>query len=203
MKVIGEIPFEIRRREIYRYLGYKNGALPDENVKALAEECVAEIRKEAVPRLVYRIDPVSFEEQGKVIFAGTKVHSEFLSRNLAGCSRVIIFAATLSSGIDVLLRKYSAIDVAKAMTLQAAAAETIESYIDAAVALIKERELTGGEKLKPRFSPGFGDWSIEDQRKVLALLNAGKTIGVTTAGESSMMLPSKTVTAVAGVYKSK
>lgn len=55
-----------------------------------------------------------------------------------------------------------------------------------------------GLYLKPRFSPGYGDWQLEDQQKILQLLNCEKKIGLTLT-DGYMLTPVKSVTAVIGL----
>ena len=52
--------------------------------------------------------------------------------------------------------------------------------------------------MTPRFSPGYGDLPIELQRDFLTLLDASRKIGL-TATESSMLVPSKSITALIGI----
>ena len=55
-----------------------------------------------------------------------------------------------------------------------------------------------GSYLTPPFSPGYGDWDLSVQGRVLDLLTAHKRIGLTlTAG--GMLVPEKSVTAVVGL----
>ena len=55
-----------------------------------------------------------------------------------------------------------------------------------------------GKYIRPRFSPGYGDFSIQHQKAVLAMLEASKRIGVTMT-DSYMLTPTKSVTAVIGI----
>ena len=47
---------EIRRSEIYRYLGYKRDAV-DEQTKKLVEDCLAELEAKAAPSVQIQIFP--------------------------------------------------------------------------------------------------------------------------------------------------
>ena len=49
-----------------------------------------------------------------------------------------------------------------------------------------------------RYSPGYGDLSLESQKQVFALLNPPKYIGV-TLNDSLLMSPSKSVTGIIGI----
>ena len=56
------------------------------------------------------------------------------------------------------------------------------------------------KKTKPRFSPGYGDLPIEIQPKILTVLSADKTLGI-TLNESYLMTPVKSITAIMGVIE--
>ena len=52
--------------------------------------------------------------------------------------------------------------------------------------------------LRPRFSPGYGDFDINYQKKIVQLLDSAKQIGLTLT-EGCMMVPTKSVTAFIGI----
>lgn len=52
--------------------------------------------------------------------------------------------------------------------------------------------------LRPRYSAGYGDFSIDAQPELVQLLDLPRKIGVTVT-ETKMLLPSKSVTAVVGI----
>ena len=54
--------------------------------------------------------------------------------------------------------------------------------------------------LKPRFSPGFGDLSLENQKKIFSFLRCSQQIGL-TLNDSLVMSPEKSVTAFIGLEK--
>lgn len=86
-------------------------------------------------------------------------------------------------------------NVAHAAAAQAVCAALIESYCDETEA---EIAAAAGLHLKPRFSPGYGDWRLEDQRQLLMLLDCAKRIGLTLT-DGYMLTPIKSVTAVIGL----
>ena len=64
----------------------------------------------------------------------------------------------------------------------------------------KKEYLEKGLYLRPRFSPGYGDFPLSAQKEILDGLEAGKRIGITLT-EGYLMMPSKSVTAVIGVSR--
>ena len=117
--------------------------------------------------------------------------SHDLTRCLGAAKEAYLFAATLGHDVDRLIRKYAALSAADLLIVQAIAATAIEQYID-------DETASWGEKLLPRYSPGYGDLPLSVQPAFLAALDAQKTLGITLT-ETFLMIPSKSVTAVIGV----
>ena len=55
-----------------------------------------------------------------------------------------------------------------------------------------------GETLVKRYSPGYGDFPLEAQRELLALIDAPRKVGVWLT-DSLLMVPSKSGSAMIGV----
>lgn len=180
------LPFDVR--EAMRYAGTP----PSEELLPALTACRRELVSCASPAVC--AETVRVEVGGdEVSLGGFSFKSRALARNLSGCSAALVFAATLGVGVDRLLLAASHTSPFRAVLLQGAAAEMIESLCDEA-----ESRLLGGLRRKPRFSPGYGDLPLEAQRAVFAILSPEKHIGLTL--NSSMMLsPAKSVTAVVGI----
>lgn len=201
---------EYDRKEILRYAGCPGSDVPEE-MKELMEQCIKECEDAGAfsYKVAYRFLPVSFYEEAdaegrlsrSIDFGAIKVTSGDLYKNLAGCTKCIFLAATVGSGIDRLIGKYSRLNPAKALFMQAIGAERVESLCNAFCTdekiFLQDPELEGCS-LRPRFSPGYGDLSLTIQREFLNVLEANKRLGI-TLGDSLLMSPSKSVTAIAGV----
>ena len=124
--------------------------------------------------------------------------SRNLSVNLKDCEKILVFAATLGVGADYLIQKYNRLEMSRAVILQAASAAMIEEYCDQVCEGLKKEYEEKGMYLRPRFSPGYGDFSLSCQSAVLDALDAGKHLGIKLT-DSFLMMPSKSVTAVIGV----
>ena len=191
----------IRRREVLRYLGYRGQAKPDPEVEARIEACEEKLREAADPRFLMMRLPV---RQGNnstcLLIADMQIASNDLRKNLESCEEVFLFAATLGSGPDLLIRRASAQRMSDAVIYQAICAEMIESYCDQICARLRRQAAEEGLYLKPRFSPGYGDLPLDLQKDLLRILDAPKKIGLTLT-DSLLMMPSKSVTALIGLTK--
>ena len=188
------------RKEIFRYLGYR-GREPETGVAEAADSCAAALQTVVEPRHVRRVFPLEWVSADRFRIEGMDVVSRNLSRNLRGCSEVCLMAATLGLGPDRLVQRAEALGkMSRAVILQAAAAAMIEAYCDEVTEEIRREAASKGLFLRPRFSPGYGDFSLEHQTELFRILEVQKKIGVTLTG-SLLMMPSKSVTAVIGLSK--
>ena len=111
-----------------------------------------------------------------------------------------MFAATVGVGIDRLITRYSIVSPARSLMLQAIGTERAEALCDLFCREIAEEKAREGSVTCPRFSPGYGDLPLELQKDIFAVLDCPRYIGV-SLGESLLMSPSKSVTAIVGVRK--
>jgi len=189
---------EVSKKEIYRYLGYYK-VQPDETISSLIDKCLEDELNVAIPQGIYSIFPVSINEKTCELDLGfARTTSKHLAKNLSGCSHIVLFAATIGPRVDVLIQRTSRFDQTKAIIYQSVGAALIESYCDYLNDYLKREFTEGGYKLRPRYSPGYGDLSILLQKDIFKSIRADKTIGLTLM-DTCIMAPSKSVTAIIGI----
>lgn len=188
-----------RFREAVRYLGYGRNAA-DERTCEMIEKAFSELEKVASPRSICRIFDLKRTENDKIIVGAMEISSDSLSRNLKDCEKTVLFGATLGPGVDRLITRASLTDMAYAVVIQSCAAAMLEEYCDE-----RQKEIgcdleQEGLYLRPRFSPGYGDFDIKYQEPLMRMLDCAKQIGLTMT-DSYMMTPTKSVTAIIGASK--
>lgn len=187
---------KLRTDEILRYAGC---AKASDDVISLVQSCL----REAQPCLSYRVCFREFpivQTNNMLDLSFLKTESVSLQRNLEGCHRVFLFAATLGLGLDRLIARYGKVSPAKALMLQAIGAERIESLCDSFQEDLRAMVARENLCLRPRFSPGYGDLALSAQQNVFRALDCSKHIGL-SLNESLLMSPSKSVTAIIGIAK--
>lgn len=195
-------PTERDYSEIARYLGYQKVAVPDEQVSTLIKAAADEMLDVIQPQSVCeKFDlTVEYDEKkdfGLVAFSDVTIKSKDLARNLRDCSQIVLFAATLGPQCDQLIRRAQVKDQVKAAVFQATGAMYIEKCVDLLNENIKEDAETQGKTTRPRFSPGYGDLSLDVQKSFFRLLPCQR-IGLTLM-DTLVMSPEKSVTAFVGV----
>ena len=209
-------------KEVARYLGYSRTVLPEADVSSLMEKAANEMKAVMKGQAVFeifdltikssastdcRVKPdndkaVTFGQMSKTLdpevsFADVTLHSRDLGRNLAGCSKVALLAATIGPQVDALIRRHSSLDPVYASILQATGAMYIEEVIDLVNSEIKKIAEAQGLETRPRYSPGYGDVPLQVQKDFFRLLPCTR-IGLTLM-DTLIMAPEKSVTAFVGI----
>ena len=186
---------EYNIEEILRYLRVR-GEAPEE-LRARVKRIAAELSESLQPKYLYRAFPVERTEQGiSLAGSGVTLPGALAAKMLAESDTALLLVCTLGMEFERRLRALEKRDMGEAVILDACGSAWVESGCDAAEREIAER--FPGRFLTDRFSPGYGDLPLALQPAVLAALDAEKRRGV-PIGESFLMTPSKSVTAVIGV----
>ena len=169
----------------------------DEQTSALMDECISDISPIVKDSVLYATYPLKID--GDDLDLGfTRVTSASLSRHLSGCSEVVVMLATAGVGVDGYVARYQRVRPSRAYLASAVGTERVEALADAFSAELARMLSSSGKKTTSRFSPGYGDLTLECQRDIVESLMAYKYAGV-TLNESLMLVPVKTVTAFIGV----
>jgi len=188
---------------VYRRLGYRKAhtkVSPEQRREidaALADaRSFIELKGSAV------ILPAEVSPRGEIALGtGDVLRSADLAKMLSGSYKVLLIGATAGGRImDEIHRDSREGNLARAVVLDAAASEMTDgalgwliSYIGAQV----RRE--GLEITRRRFSAGYGDFALENQKIMYERLRL-EEIGVEIT-DACMLVPEKSVTAVAGIRK--
>ena len=176
----------VDRREILRYAGARGDA-PE--LMPLLEECLSLMEGDLTYKVAFcEIDPSELPLW----------ESRDLSDRLLGCERAVILAATVGLAPDRGLLRYGSREPLRGLLCQAIGAERIEALCEEASLALSEEYGKQGRRLRPRFSPGYGDCPLAWQRMIVERLETPKTLGLTLNG-SLTLSPTKSVTAIIGI----
>lgn len=192
IETLNKSELKIDKKEVLRYLGYGNKDADDATLKRI-ESLTEELEKELAPKVCYEKYPV-IKDGESICFGMVKTNSDNLKKNLAGCEEVYVFVATIGIGIDRIIGKYSRVSPIDAVICQAIGTSLIEELCD------RFCKSLDADFKRPRFSPGYGDFFIENQKEIFEMLDVPRKIGVTLT-ESMQMVPTKSVSAIVGISK--
>jgi len=174
-------------REVLRCLGAGTDA-PEDLYRRVAEVGDA-LETRVRPRWTWRMIPLDET-------CPLDLNGQLARTMLAQCHRAVVLCCTLGMEFDALLRAEQARDLSRAVIVDAWGSVWVEHGCDEA-----EKEIAArfpGEFLTDRFSPGYGDLPLSMQREICTLLDLERRLGV-HRGESDLLTPWKTVTAIIGL----
>ncbi len=182
--------------EALRYMGQKGTEISD-NFQSIISECEKNLLKNTVPKYTYRCFDIEHTESGVAVCNTTLILLGYdIREHLSGCEKAVLMCATIGGNADELIRKLSLSDMTQSFVTDALASALIEQVCDNA-----EKEISKkfpNMYMTWRFSPGYGDFPIDQQAEFLNVTDAGKRIGLYLS-DGGMMIPSKSVTAVMGL----
>ncbi|MDR1400760.1 MAG: hypothetical protein LBI98_00330 [Endomicrobium sp.] len=147
----------------------------------------------AVENVTLRGDLISFEN-------GYKIKSNNVATLFENCFKAYGIVVTIGNALekkrDDCLKKR---EIFNALILDAAGSVATEEAITLANAQIKAYEEKNDNVLTRRYSPGYGDWSLEANKQFLNWIGTTH-IGI-TLNKFYYMKPEKSVSALVGIKK--
>jgi hypothetical protein len=188
--------------KIYRRLGYRQGITrlqlqEKEEIDQAIEDALALIRLGGVAV------PLTIKEKktaGILLSTGEAIKSRNLAKLLQGSESVLLMGATAGSDIMDAIGEDLCGQLTRGVVLDATASEMVDSALDWMMAYFNHilcRE--SGKLTKRRLSCGYGDFFLNNQQWIYRALGLDQ-LGVRLT-EAFLLVPEKSVTAVAGIEK--
>lgn len=200
--LLEKISIDPPREKIYQRLGYK---------KSLTE--ISAAQKAQTDRLIGEAASLVslggaflrltiHANDGGVILLGhqMKFASTKLALFLRDCREAVLMGATAGHAImDAIKGKTVQEDLSAAVVYDATASEMVDGALDWIMGYINRSLRREGKALLPRrFSAGYADFQLENQKDIYEKLQMEK-FGV-LINPSFILLPEKSVTAIGGIY---
>jgi hypothetical protein len=186
--------------KVLRLLGAKQGRRVSpaslRRVDLLAE-AVEEMLK---PQLSYRILELSQIDGSRIqLVDGTCFKSPKLARALAHARAVCCFMATVGPAVDAEIRcLMQRCRYADAYVLDAIGSTSAENVVEQFYQRMAQRQKNRNAGVTLRFSPGYCDWPIQQQRPLFKLFDDMDTPDV-ALNERCLMSPRKSVSGLFGL----
>ncbi|MEJ2682795.1 MAG: vitamin B12 dependent-methionine synthase activation domain-containing protein [Candidatus Sulfobium sp.] len=199
MKVMADVRPEITIDGISRLLGYGRPRDLSRRMLRAIERSLEKSQHLIRPRVLYTEKKIRSVGNGALVLEkNVVIRSRKLSRVCGKCDRAAIFVATIGKGIDSLIRKLTEQKrVAEAYIVDAIGSTAAERTVDAFQRKYNAVKTERGERTTLRFSPGYCDWRVEEQKKLFNVVD-NSLIGVELS-ESYLMTPRKSVSGIFGI----
>jgi hypothetical protein len=186
--------------KVLRLLGARQGRRVSpaslRRVDLLAEEIEGKLK----PQLSYRILELSQVNRSRIqLVDGTCFKSPKLAKALANAEAICGFMATVGSAVDAeIQRLMQRRRYADAYVLDAIGSTSAENVVEQFYQYMVRRQKDKNAGVTLRFSPGYCDWPIQQQRPLFKLFDDIDTPDVALS-ESCLMSPRKSVSGLFGL----
>lgn len=124
--------------------------------------------------------------------------SRKIARTVADCSHLVFFVGTIGEALDLRVHRLNEEGrFSDLYVLDAMGSIAVENLVDQFQERVERDRKAKGQSVTLRFSPGYCDWSIEEQRKLFRVFgNRSLPVGLTDA---CLMEPRKSVSGLFGI----
>lgn len=199
---LNNINIDIPYKYIYARLGFKKDiTIIDKEQKEKIDQNIKEAFFRCQKKGVWRIEKILSKDEKVILENNLEFESRSIKKLLKASDSVLFMASTVGNDIvNAIKNEVENKKVSMAAVFDAAASETadallgwIQSYVSQ---MLKPKCLTVSKK---RFSAGYGDFKLIEQKKIYDLLELNKMD--ITLTKKYIMKPEKSVTAIAGIQK--
>ncbi len=189
----------IDRQQVLHNIGYGADCKPSARIESLVNKYVENTCHLIEPSYSYVIRGISLVQGSRVVIEDSVTfQSKVIARLLEQCEKVAVFLATIGNRLEEMVCHLAE----EGLVLQAAVLDAIGSDVAETVAdFVKDRigEVAGAQGLgiSQRFSPGYCDWEVSQQKMVFRAMN-GNYAGIRLT-EQCLMLPQKSVSGIIGI----
>jgi len=203
VQVFPSITIPVPYDAIYRRLGYKRGITQvdkrsGEEIERHIDHALSLISLKGAGR---RVGLRELTPTAVVLETGDEFLSGKLALFLVGCEEVLLMGATAGDAVmEAIRRDTEGQKMTRGVVMDAAASELADAALDWIAGYFSHQLTRENARLtQGRFSAGYGDFLLENQRTMYHLLELDR-IGVGIS-ESCILIPEKSVTAVMGIRR--
>lgn len=190
---------EIGRDDLVRLFGGRNGVSCSSSVSKTIDTWAGRINGLIEPHLSYLVRPIEHGDASAVTVNGVSFTSSRISRALRTCTDAVCFIATIDEGIEREVKELMrGGKLSEAYILDSMGSVAVESMVAKFHERMEAECRKTGRSVTIRFSPGYCDWNIAEQKKLFSLFDAGR-VPVTLRRDSWLMGPRKSVSGIFGV----
>jgi hypothetical protein len=195
----GGVDVEIDKNQVCQFIGYDDSRKLSARISSLVDDYAKNAQGLINPLYSYVIKDVEWA-RGCIAFIEDSIifKSEVIVRLLEQCKHVAIFVVTIGKYLEETAWKLSRDGlILQATVLDAVGSDAVEKAAVSVHGRIEEMARSEGLVTSRRFSPGYCDWNIGQQRMLFHALT-GRTSGVRLTAEC-LMIPQKSISGIIGI----
>ena len=180
-------------------IGYDTNCRLSTRIASLIDEYVENAYYLIEPSYSCVIRDINLVQDSHVVIEGEIVfESKVIAPLLKQCEKAAVFLVTISEHLEEMAHRLAEDGlIVQATVLDAIGSVAAEGVADYVQGKIKEIANNQGLVISQRFSPGYCDWDISQQRTVFWAVN-GNSMGIHLT-DGCLMIPRKSISGVIGI----
>ena len=189
----------INTQSVFHSIGYTYGSQPSARVVSLVNDYADNIHHIIEPTVSYVIKNIDFIIGNYIVCEDDIVlKSQVLAKVLENAHKVAIFTLTISNPLeDITSQLAEDGHMRQASVLDAIGSNAAEKVADALQKRIRRVVSIQGMETSRRFSPGYCDWDVSQQKMLFQALD-GDQAGIRLT-DSFLMIPRKSISGIIGI----
>lgn len=189
----------IDEQELARFLGAGDNPSFSFSTTSKIERWIKTVETIIQPSVYYCVKTIESVDRHTVhLEGGLQLQSRNVSKTLRPCNEAVCFIATIGDRVEGIMKRcMSSHRYSDAYIVDAMASVAIENVVDQFQEGMAARYRTQGQAVTLRFSPGYCDWNLRDQKKVFSLFDSDQ-IDVELL-ESCFIVPRKSIVGIFGI----
>jgi len=191
--------FDIDTEQVFNNMGYGTDGVPSARIESLVKEYADNISHLVEPSYSYVIRDINSVRGSRVFIEGSVTfRSNIIAELLEQCQKVAVFVLTIGGRLGEVVRQLSEdglmVQAAVLDAIGSDAAETLAHVVQDIVGKEAEAEGLG---ISQRFSPGYCDWRVSQQKMVFRAM--GDDTASVRLTDGCLMIPQKSISGIIGI----
>jgi hypothetical protein len=189
----------INPRKVFRTIGYAQDSKPSARIASLVNEYTENVHHIIEPTVSHVIKDVNFIVGKHIVLeSNIVITSKIMAKVMESASRIVIFTLTIGDPLEGITSQLAE----DGLMSQASVLDAIGSTAAENVAISFEEKIRNmadsqGMEISRRFSPGYCDWDVSQQKMLFQALD-GDQAGIHLT-DSYLMIPRKSISGIIGI----
>jgi uncharacterized protein YqkB len=186
--------------DLSRLFGRKKSSRFTDFINNKSDDLFSKFNTLVTPLLSYQIKEIDSISKGTVYLEnGIELKSPKLSKVMEHCEDAICFIATIGNGVEKEIARLTNEErLFDAYILESMGSMAVENMVDSFCQDMEIKYNAQDKGITLRFSPGYCDWPVAEQKKLFRIVDSGH-INVTLT-DSCLMHPRKSISGVFGIH---
>jgi len=190
---------DINRQQVLRNIGYCTDCKLPTRLASLIDDYVENVHNLIEPSYSCVVRDIKLVQGSRVIIEGSIIfESQVIASLLEQCEKAAVFVVTIGERLEEMAYRLAEDGlIVQATVLDAigsVAAEDVAEFVQGKVREIADDQ---GLAISQRFSPGYCDWDIGQQSRILWAVD-GDSMGIRLT-DGCLMIPRKSISGIIGI----